>query len=62
MTRILNLNADLGESFGAWQMGSVMAFFDGSYPKAGAAIVFVYLIGMIAIWFAPETKGRPLPE
>ena len=49
-------------ALGAWQMGSVMAFFDGSYPKAGAAIVFVYLIGMIAIWFAPETKGRPLPE
>ena len=47
---------------GAWQMGSVMGFFGGSYPKAGAAIVFVYLIGMIAIWFAPETKGRPLPE
>jgi len=47
---------------GAWQMGSVMAFFDQSYPKAGAAIVFVYLIGMTAIWFAPETKGKPLPE
>ena len=47
---------------GAWQMGSVMGFFGGSYPKAGSAIVFVYLIGMAAIWFAPETKGRPLPD
>lgn len=49
-------------AIGAWQMGSVMSFFGGSYPKAGAAIVFVYLIGMVAIWFAPETKDRPLPE
>ncbi|MBP7950169.1 MAG: MFS transporter [Verrucomicrobiales bacterium] len=49
-------------AIGAWQMGSVMSFFGGSYPKAGAAIVVVYLIGMIAIWFAPETKDRPLPE
>lgn len=49
-------------ALGAWQMGNVMAFFNGSYPKAGAAIVFVYLIGMTAIWFAPETRGKPLPE
>ena len=47
---------------GAWQMASIMGFFGGSYPKAGAAIVFVYLLGMVLIWFAPETKNRPLPE
>ena len=47
---------------GAWQMPNLMAFFEKSYPKAGAAIVFVYLIGMVIIWFAPETKGKPLPE
>lgn len=49
-------------ALGAWQMGSVMALFGNSYPKAGAALVFVYLIGMTAIWFAPETKGKALPE
>ena len=49
-------------AIGAWQMGAIMAFFDRSYAMAGAAIVFVYLIGMIAIWFAPETKDKPLPE
>ena len=43
-------------------MASIMGFFGGSYPKAGAAIVFVYLLGMVLIWFAPETKNRPLPE
>jgi len=47
---------------GAWQMGSLMAFFGNSYPQAGATIVLVYLVGAVAIWFAPETKDRPLPE
>jgi hypothetical protein len=22
----------------------------------------VYLIGMVIIWFAPETRGKPLPD
>jgi hypothetical protein len=39
-----------------------MAYFDKSYSKAGATIVLVYLLGMVLIWFAPETKGRPLPD
>ena len=47
---------------GVWQMGALMAFFDKSYAKAGATIVLVYLLGMILIWFAPETKDKPLPE
>lgn len=49
-------------ALGAWQMGSLMAFFDKSYSKAGATVVLVYLLGMALIWFAPETKDRPLPE
>jgi SHS family sialic acid transporter-like MFS transporter len=47
---------------GAWQMSSLMAFFDKSYAKAGATIVLIYVVGMVMIWFAPETKGKPLPE
>ena len=46
---------------GAWQMGNITGYFHGSYPHAGAAIVLVYLAGMALIWFAPETKGQPLP-
>jgi MFS family permease len=34
----------------------------GSYAKMGAIVSLVYIFGMIAIWIAPETKGRPLPE
>jgi len=49
-------------ALGAWQMGAVMGFFDQSYAKAGATIVMVYFLGMALIWFAPETKGKPLPE
>jgi MFS transporter, SHS family, sialic acid transporter len=49
-------------ALGAWQMPALMAFFERSYPKAGATIAFVYVIGMVLIWFAPETKNRPLPE
>ncbi len=49
-------------ALGAWQMPSLMSFFDKSYPRAGETIVLVYLVGMILIWLAPETKGRPLPE
>jgi len=48
-------------ALGAWQMGPLMAFFDQSYAKAGATIIFVYVIGMTIIWFAPETKDKPLP-
>lgn len=49
-------------ALGAWQMPNLMAFFDKSYPKAGETIVFIYVIGMVIIWLAPETKGKPLPE
>ncbi len=48
--------------FGALYMPVLMKTFDGSYPKAGATISLVYVVGMIAIWFAPETRGKDLPE
>lgn len=47
---------------GAWQMGSILRWFDNSYPAAGGAIVLIYFVGAVAIWFAPETRGKPLPE
>jgi SHS family sialic acid transporter-like MFS transporter len=49
-------------AFGAWHMSSLMGFFDKSYSKAGATIVLIYIVGMIMIWFAPETRDRPLPD
>ncbi len=47
---------------GALQMGSLMGYFHGDYAKAGEVISLIYLLGMIVVWFAPETKGRELPE
>lgn len=47
---------------GTLQMGALMKEFDGSYARAGAVISLIYILGMIVIWFAPETKNRPLPE
>jgi hypothetical protein len=29
---------------------------------AGVSMCLVFLIGLAALPFAPETKGRPLPE
>lgn len=47
---------------GALQMGALMRQFNGSYAQAGAVITLIYAIGLGLIWFAPETKGRTLPE
>jgi MFS transporter, SHS family, sialic acid transporter len=48
---------------GALQFGFLSQnVFDGSYPKACTTLSFIYVIGMIVIWFAPETRGRPLPD
>jgi MFS family permease len=36
--------------------------FHGNYAQAGAVISLIYLAGLVIIWFAPETRGQPLPE
>jgi len=47
---------------GVLETGRLMQLFDGSYPRACATISLVYVVGMVLIWLAPETKGQPLPE
>lgn len=47
---------------GALVQGELVAYFDGSYARAGAVVTLVYIVGMVLIWLAPETKGKPLPE
>lgn len=49
-------------AFGVFQTGALVASFGGSYPKAGATMSLIYVIGLILIWFVPETKGCKLPE
>ncbi len=48
--------------FGALYMGDLIRQFNGSFAQASATIVLVYVIGLVAIWAAPETKGQPLPD
>src|SRR5207253_11122699 len=33
----------------------------GGFGRAAAAIALIYLVGLLILPFAPETKGRPLP-
>ncbi len=47
---------------GALGQGQLMSFYNGSFAKAGAVITLVYILGMVLIWFAPETKDKALPE
>ena len=31
-----------------------------AFPHAGATLAGIYLVGLVLIWFGPETKGKPL--
>ncbi len=33
-----------------------------AFPRAGAALAAIYIIGVFIVWLGPETKGRPLPQ
>ena len=32
------------------------------FAEIGSFVSLIYVVGMVIIWFAPETKGRPLPD
>jgi hypothetical protein len=49
-------------AFGAVLGGQLVASFGGDYARMGAVITLVYVLGLVTIWFVPETKGKPLPE
>jgi MFS family permease len=50
-------------AIGALQFSYLMRnVFDGSYPKACTVLSMIYVIGMFAVWLAPETHGQDLPE
>jgi len=33
-----------------------------AFRNACVCVSFVFLLGLVALWFLPETKGRPMPE
>lgn len=49
-------------AIGALETGNLLAYYQGSYARAGATITLIYLAGMVMIWLGPETRGKPLPE
>jgi MFS family permease len=40
--------------------GSLFVFFDSSYPAIGAACAMIYALGMIVVFWAPNTAGKTL--
>jgi MFS family permease len=48
-------------SVGPFIAGALVVAF-GGIPKSGAIMALSYAIGLIAVIFAPETRGKPLPE
>ena len=49
---------------GIWRRTTLESFRtpDGGYGKAATIISLFYALGLIAVPFLPETKGKPLPE
>jgi len=47
---------------GALTQGRLVAAYAGSYAQAGAALTLIYVVGLVLVWLAPETKNQPLPE
>ncbi|MSR43655.1 MAG: MFS transporter [Pedosphaera sp.] len=49
-------------AIGGLQTATLISFFNGSFAMAGSVMAGIYLVGMVLIWFGPETKGQELPE
>jgi len=47
---------------GVFTTGALVNGFGGSYEKAAVTMSLIYVVGLILIWFVPETKGCKLPE
>jgi MFS family permease len=47
---------------GTFVSGTLLNAFHEDYARMASWITLVYLAGLLVIWLAPETKGRPLPE
>jgi MFS family permease len=48
-------------SVGPFLTGFLAAML-GSFGHAASAIALIYLVGLLILPFAPETKGQPLPD
>jgi hypothetical protein len=49
-------------AIGVIYAGALRNALGGSFAAMCKWISLIYILGLFAIWFGPETKGRPLPE
>ena len=42
--------------------GALMQVFGGDYAKVGVITSLIYALGMVVIWFAPDTTGKSLRD
>ncbi len=58
-------------AIGTLQMSSLLPYFQniktyagvqGGYAVACSSLAVIYIVGMLIIWTAPETKGCPMPD
>lgn len=47
-------------ALGVLAAGALFAAMGGSYPKVGATCGLIYLLGVIVIWWAPDTTDKKL--
>lgn len=48
--------------FGALGTGLLVGAFKGDYAKGAMVTASVYLLGLVVIWFAPDTKGKMVSD
>jgi hypothetical protein len=49
-------------AIGALQTGAQIGALEGGYPRACSLMSTVYLVGLVIIAFAPETRGKSLAD
>jgi len=47
---------------GLFLAGSLVGLFGGDYSRVGATMALIYALGMIVIWFAPDTANKSLED
>ena len=49
-------------AIGGLQTATLTIYFGGNFAKAGSVLAGIYVLGLVVIYFCPETKGKELPE
>ena len=42
--------------------GALMTYFEGSYPRIGRVTSLLFILGIVFIWFAPDTSKKQLED